>query len=133
MMLLDSNIIIYTAQPENAFLQQFIEENTPSVSAISYVEVLGFHKIAPDDKLHFEQFFATASMIPITQAILDHAVKLRQSKKMSLGDSLVAGTALTYDLALVTRNTKDFNWIPNLKLINPFEGRSVEQSPVVDT
>jgi predicted nucleic acid-binding protein len=62
-------------------------------------------------------------MIPITQAVLDHAVKLRQSKKMSLGDSLVAGTALTYDLTLVTRNTEDFKWIPNLKLLNPFEGR----------
>jgi toxin FitB len=125
MMLLDSNIIIYAAKPENAFLQQFVAENIPSVSATSYVEVLGYHKLTPDEKLHFEQFFAAAPIIPISQAILDHAVKLRQSKKMSLGDSLVAGTALTYNLTLVTRNTDDFKWIPNLNLLNPFEGRKV--------
>jgi predicted nucleic acid-binding protein len=42
MMLLDSNIIIYSAKPENSFLRQFIAENEPSVSVISYVEALGF-------------------------------------------------------------------------------------------
>jgi predicted nucleic acid-binding protein len=123
MMILDSNIIIYSAKPENSFLRQFIAENEPSVSAISYVEVLGHHKLSANEKANLEGFFASAPMIPISQAILDHAVKLRQSRKMSLGDSLVAGTALTYDLTLVTRNTEDFKWIPDLKLLNPFEGR----------
>jgi len=35
-MLLDSNIIIYSAQPENEFLRQLIAEGTPAVSAVSY-------------------------------------------------------------------------------------------------
>jgi len=39
---------------------------------------------------------------------------------MALGDALVAGTALTHNLTLVTRNTKDFDWIKNLPLLNPF-------------
>lgn len=128
-MLLDSNIVIYSAKPEHSFLRQFIIESEPSVSAISYVEALGFHKLSADEKVNLEGFFASASMIPIAQAILDHAVKLRQARKMSLGDSLVAGTALTYDLTLVTRNTEDFKWIPNLKLLNPFEGRQSTSIP----
>jgi hypothetical protein len=122
MMLLDSNIIIYAAKPENTFLRQFIAENAPSVSAISYVEALGYHKLTPDEKQNLEMFFSIASMLMISQAILDRAVQLRQSRKMSLGDSLVAGTALAHDLTLVTRNTEDFKWISNLKLLNPFEG-----------
>ena len=40
-MLLDSNIIIYAAQLENEFLREFIAENSPYVSALSYLEVLG--------------------------------------------------------------------------------------------
>ena len=44
-MLIDSNIIIYAATPEFANLRQFIAENTPVVSAVSYVEVLGFHRL----------------------------------------------------------------------------------------
>jgi predicted nucleic acid-binding protein len=30
---------------------------------------------------------------------------------MSLGDALVAGTALVHRLTLVTRNVEDFHWI----------------------
>ena len=49
-MLLDSNIIIYAAQPEHAALRQFIETHTPAVSVISYIEVLGYHKLTEDDR-----------------------------------------------------------------------------------
>ena len=35
-------------------------------------------------------------------------------------DSLIAATALCYDLRLVTRNTKDFSYYP-LEIINPWE------------
>lgn len=130
MMLLDSNIIIYSAQPENSFLRQLIVENEPTVSAISYVEALGYHKLSPVEKLNLEGFFASARMLMISQVILDRAVSLRQTRKMSLGDSLVAATALINDLTLVTRNVEDFKWIPNLKLLNPFDGRDVDQSPL---
>ena len=40
---------------------------------------------------------------------------------MTLGDALVAGTALAHNLTLVTRNTTDFAWIAGLTLLNPFE------------
>ena len=40
---------------------------------------------------------------------------------MSLGDALIAATALDHELTFATRNTKDFDWIPNLSLINPFD------------
>jgi predicted nucleic acid-binding protein len=53
--------------------------------------------------------------------VLEQAVKLRQRKKMTLGDSLVAATALVHKLTLVTRNTDDFDWIDELSLLNPFE------------
>ncbi|MFH1115876.1 MAG: twitching motility protein PilT [Pseudomonadota bacterium] len=53
--------------------------------------------------------------------MLEQAVKLRQISKMTLGDSLVAGTALSHNLTLVTRNTKDFAWIPGMALLDPFQ------------
>lgn len=39
---------------------------------------------------------------------------------MTLGDALVAGTALAYSCMLITRNTSDFDWVPGLALFNPF-------------
>ena len=120
-MLIDSNIIIYAVQPQEEKIRTLIEKNAPYVSVISYVEVLGYHKLNNKEREYLEIFFRTAKMLPISQNVLDYAVKLRQVRKMTLGDALIAGTAIAYQIKLVTRNTQDFQWIDNLELINPFE------------
>lgn len=120
-MLLDSNIIIYAAQPEHADLRRFIAEYAPAVSAISYVEVLGYHQLTEQDRRYFERFFHVARLLPITEAVLERAVMLRQDRRMTLGDSIIAGTALVHELTLVTRNTKDFQWVRGLRSLDPFQ------------
>jgi toxin FitB len=40
---------------------------------------------------------------------------------MTLGDAIIARTALVNGLTLITRNTDDFRWIVQLELLNPFE------------
>jgi predicted nucleic acid-binding protein len=119
-MLLDSNIIIYAAQPDHGELRRFIAEHSPAVSAVSLVEVLGYHKLTEADRVALESFFAAATLLPITDDVLANAVRLRQSRKMTLGDSLIAGTALGFSRTLVTRNVDDFVWISGLQLHNPF-------------
>jgi predicted nucleic acid-binding protein len=120
-MLLDSNIIIYAAQAENEFLREFIAINSPYVSALSYLEVLGYHQLTDTDKNYFEDFFKASQILSISEAVISQAVQLKQRKKMSLGDAIIAGTAKIYDLTIVTRNVDDFNWITELKLLNPFD------------
>ena len=120
-MLIDSNIIIYAARPEHENLRQFIIEHAPAVSAVSYVEVLGYHNLTKADRDLFEEFFASSVILPISQGVIEQAVQLRQERRMTLGDSLVAGTALIHQRTLVTRNTKDFLWINDLEILNPFE------------
>ncbi|CAD5981971.1 hypothetical protein [Planktothrix agardhii] len=83
-MLLDSNIIIYAAQIENIFLRDFIAENSPYVSAISYLEVLGYHQLMDEDKTYFQEFFTASQILPISQSVINQAVKLKQLRKMSL-------------------------------------------------
>lgn len=119
-MLLDSNIIIYAAQPEHAALRRMIAEKTPSVSATSYVEVLGYHRLTEEARLHFEAFFASARILPLSQPVLDWAVRLRQARKMTLGDAMIAGTAMAHRLTLITRNVDDFARIEGLSILNPF-------------
>jgi hypothetical protein len=128
-MLIDSNIIIYSAKPEHADLRKFIAQHAPAVSAVSYVEVLGYHRLADRERIYFDAFFAAASILGLSQVVLEQAVRLRQIAKMTLGDSLIAGTALSHDLTLVTRNTKDFDWIEGLAVLDPFgrPGRRSEE------
>ncbi len=118
-MLLDSNIIIYAAQPPHHALRQFIAAHAPAVSAVSYVEVLGYHRLQDQERLFLEQFFRAARVVPIDHAVLDRAVELRQQRRMSLGDALIAGTALVHGLRLATRNTVDFAWIDGLDVFDP--------------
>jgi predicted nucleic acid-binding protein len=120
-MLVDSNILIYAAQPTYAHLRQFIAAHAPAVSAISYVEVLGYHQLDEEERHYVEAFFRLARVLPLSQTVLEQAVALRQQRKMSLGDALVAGTALVHGLTLVTRNVEDFQWIQGLSLLNPFD------------
>ncbi|MEH2280247.1 MAG: type II toxin-antitoxin system VapC family toxin [Nostoc sp.] len=120
-MLLDSNIIIYSAQPENAPLRELIAEYAPAVSALSYLEVLGYHLLKEEQRQYFEEFFQVVQVLPISEDVLNQAVILRQQKRMTLGDAIIAGTALVYGLTLITRNTDDFRWITQVRLWNPFE------------
>ncbi len=91
------------------------------MAAVSYVEVLGYHQLDDEERQYLEAFFRLAHVLPLSQAVLDQAVALRQQRKMSLGDALVAGTALAHGLTLVTRNVEDFRWIQGLSLLNPFD------------
>jgi hypothetical protein len=85
------------------------------------LEVLGYHRLTELERQYFEAFFAAATILPLSQDVLEQAVKLRQLRKMSLGDALVAGTALTFGRTLVTRNADHFRWIAGLSVLNPFE------------
>jgi predicted nucleic acid-binding protein len=118
-MLLDSNIIIYAAQPVHAALRGFIAEHAPATSAISQIEVLGYHKLEEQDKMWLERFFAATDVLPLSTAVVQRAIRLRQERRMSLGDSVVAATGLVHGRTLVTHNMSDFRWIAELELLDP--------------
>lgn len=120
-MMLDSSLVIYAARPEYPGLRRLIASRSPAVSVISVVEVLGYHKLGVADRTHFEAFFAAAEVLPINDAVVTKAVALRQTRKMSLGDALVAATALVFGRELLTRNIKDFEWVSGLVVSDPLE------------
>ncbi|MBK8095300.1 MAG: type II toxin-antitoxin system VapC family toxin [Verrucomicrobiaceae bacterium] len=121
MRLLDSNLVIYAVQPANEWLRVEITSQPFAVSQATRIEVLGWHKLTPEDQRDLEEFLATGTRLSITDTVADKAVELRQQKKMTLGDAFIAATALLHDLELGTRNTDDFKHISGLRLFNPFE------------
>lgn len=119
-MLLDSNIVIYATQPAYKNLRDFITEHAPAVSVITQIEVLGYHKLREEERVHLEHFFrVTEEVLPISGTVVQKAIELRQRRRMSLGDSIIAATALVHEYTLVTRNTDDFKWIKELSVLNP--------------
>ncbi len=61
------------------------------------------------------------AVLPVSDAVIQKALTLRQQKKMSLGDAIIGATALIYRLTLVTSNIKDFEWIEDLSVLDPLK------------
>src|SRR5712692_5208237 len=126
-MLLDSNVIIYAAKLEHDEIRRFITGQPLFVSAISIVEVLGYHRLNSQERIYLERFFDAANVLTLSNSVIAQAVVLRQARRMTLGDALVGATALTHHEPLITRNVKDFDWIDGLKVVNPFEPSPLNQ------
>lgn len=96
-----------------------IKTKDSAVATVTRLEVLGFTNIQPREATFFTRYFSSIQQLSLTEDIILKAIELRQQKKIKLGDSIIAATALVYDAELYTRNTPDFNWIKNLIVINP--------------
>ncbi|HLR27015.1 MAG TPA: type II toxin-antitoxin system VapC family toxin [Fodinibius sp.] len=120
--LIDSNLIIYAAQSGYEKLHQYIGDEAPLVSVISKVETLGYHDLKPNEQTFLEAFFDKTLILSISEQTINKAISLRQQHRMSLGDALIAGTAISHELRLATNNTSDFNWISELEVFDPLSG-----------
>lgn len=117
MVLLDSNIFIYLA---NGSLDASILKNEDiSHSVITEIETLGYSELKANELIHFSNLFETSISIPLSKSIVSKAIELRQHKKMSLGDSIIAATAIVNNIKLWTANSSDFNNISGLSIYDP--------------
>ena len=123
MYLLDTNIVIYylkAALPLNAmqFLNTIVDDQ-PSLSVVTKIEVLGFTPPNKEEQDITTLFIDAADIINLDEAIVAQTILLRKQLHIKLPDAIIAATAMVYNLTLLTRNTSDFNKIPNLLLIDP--------------
>jgi predicted nucleic acid-binding protein len=123
MRLLDSNVIIYATDPENEWLRVWLETEPFAISQVSLIEVPGYHQITPEEITDLQDFLYSSNVLPVSDEAARRAIALRQQRKMSLADSILAGTALENDWEFVSRNVDDFKWIEGLRLVNPFDFR----------
>lgn len=121
MILLDSNILIYLMQKEHEALRQWLLTIEPAYSIIRKVEVLGYWNLSIAQNDAIAAVLSPMREISLTARQCEHAINLRQQRKMSLGDALIAATAMDHSLPLATRNTNDFDWISGVQLINPID------------
>jgi predicted nucleic acid-binding protein len=87
------------------------------LTAASRAELL----LAQDRLTTDDEHLTELTILPITEAAADQFEKLQRNKKLKKigrGDLLIACIALAHDATLVTRNRKDFQSIPNLRIEN---------------
>jgi predicted nucleic acid-binding protein len=117
--LIDSNIIIYSYLDEYQRLRKLIIDESASISEISRIEVLGYHRLTADEEKYFLDIFNFVAIVIPSKEIFDKAIELRKLYNLKLGDSLIASTAIIHSLTLYTRNLIDFEKVKGLSCINP--------------
>lgn len=126
-MLCDSNILIYAAELGDTVCVPYVEHAEAAIATVTRIEVLGFPgftALSSERQTRLREVVDSLLELPLDGRVIQHAIALRQRKKMSLADSIIAATALEHGLPLVTRNVDDYRHIPGLALLNPFDGRS---------
>ena len=121
MLLCDSNIFIEVFR-RNATIRAELEKIGQSnilISDISRGELL-YGAINKIELKMIQDDLAKISALHINEEISQMAVNLVEqfclSHKLDIDDALIAATAIYYNLPLFTLNTKDFKFLPNLKL-----------------
>ena len=119
-MILDSNVLIYSNQPGYESILIFLDRNADQlkVSLITQLEVLGYYRLTAVDRDDFEKFFSSIALLPIDETIIAKAIRLRQQRKRSLGDSIIAATGLIHNQPILTNNVADFADIDGLQVIS---------------
>lgn len=133
--LLDTNLISEVARPKpNPGVLEWLAEVPPSalhLSVLSLGEIRnGVERLKPGprrEKLRvwLEQVLPAwleDRILPIDSAVADQWGRLTAATRRTLpaADSLIAATALTHKLRVVTHNTKDFD-VPGLEVVDPWE------------
>jgi tRNA(fMet)-specific endonuclease VapC len=99
-----------------------------AVSIITYGELYEGAAFAHDPHpalSGLRSFLKGKPVLPLTQPIMERFARIRGSLpkpvRQQIGDLdiLIAATCLEHDLTLLTRNRKDFQQIPHLKLYQP--------------
>lgn len=121
----DTNSVIYFLQQQfppqaEKFMDSLLAEARPCISAITEIELLCWKTASETDLEVLHNFINDAMVIELERPIKLKTADIRKQYKIKLPDAIISATALVYDLTLVTRNTKDFENISGLLLINPW-------------
>jgi predicted nucleic acid-binding protein len=121
--LIDSNVIanfILVKFPEKAmiFLADIIDE-IPNISVITKIEILSWRSAIMQEEINVASFVNYSNIIALSDSIVDKCIEIRRNCRIKTPDAIIAATAITNDFTLLTSDA-DFNRIPDLKILNPF-------------
>jgi predicted nucleic acid-binding protein len=117
--LFDSNVIIYLSKREISlsFLDQF---DALFISVITYMEILGYPFSNPKEEKFIKELLSFFRTLYVDQHVADITIDIRKKKRIQLPDAIIAATAISESLQLVTRNVDDFSNI-DVRISNPFD------------
>lgn len=123
-MLWDTNSIIFFLQdllpsPSKAFLLKELNLRKPQISIITEIELLSWPKISRVEIGNISEFLSNFESIGLTEEIKIVTIQFRKSTGLKIPDAVIAATAITQAVPLLTNNLKDFEKVDFLKILDP--------------
>lgn len=112
--LLDTNIILYILSGDKT-IATYLHQKNLYTSVISEIELLGFKNLSAQEEKSIRAFLSEFRIIYIDDAIKNQAITLRKIHGLKLPDCIVAATAISLNLTLISSD-KQFEKVKNLPL-----------------
>ena len=120
--LLDSNVIIDlfgNKLPDDR--ATFIKKLPILISVVSRIELIGRYEPTVKYLQKINSFLHDATIYELDETIILQAIDIRQKNKIKLPDAIIAATARTNKMTLITHNIDDFKTIRGLKIIDSWK------------
>lgn len=111
---LDTNIILYLLRGDIK-IASMLDEMIFFVSILTEIELLGYTDITIEDKNQIREFLSECTIVSLDDHIKDLCINIKQSIKIKTPDAIVAATALSLQIPLITAD-KGFEKIQDLDL-----------------
>lgn len=120
-LLIDSDVLIWVARGNTSAINKLQASPNWRISAVSYMELAQGCRDKTELKAMQKAFlYEAGDVLAITQPISDLACTLVEKYALShgvhLADALIAATAMTHAISLLTGNSKHFSAIKGLKI-----------------
>jgi len=99
-----------------------VEQAEAMIASGTRIEVLGFPRfglLSAEQQERLQTIVTSTIELALDEEVIRRSISLRQQKKLSLADAIIAATGLEYGVPLVTRNVDDFEHVPGLRVIDP--------------
>ena len=118
--LLDTNAVVYYIGGEPRALETLIPIMQSDASIILpsvVITELWSGKYTPSVEIKvIEEFIASLLILSLDGQLARSAGIIRRNYNLSIGDAMIAATALAWGATLLTRNVRDFKHVPNLSI-----------------
>jgi predicted nucleic acid-binding protein len=114
-LLLDTNAILYLLNGDTAILES-IRDKQIIVSVITEIELLSSKELKDKEEKQINTFLKQCLIVDITHQVKKYTIQLRKKYAFKLPDSIIAATALSFDIPLVTAD-RMFKKMSELQLI----------------